>query len=494
MKNGVLFLCLFACCLEARADCIAVYTDPSRCAPCRQMEPAINALIAQGYDLRVVNTGQTPSPHIRIIPTFIWFDANNRELARHEGGMTSETLREFCRPAARQQGAPKAGGEVNMQKTWADPTIVRVRNSLPASPEGHPQFSYGTGAVIRVDGQCKYVVTCGHNTAGVGDPVRVYFNNGQEQQAICREYIRVADGGGTIDLSKDSDGAILELASPWSTGLELATSEPRPGEPLKAIGFPEDQPLRVRSVSMVQMNEANFEINQPSMEGESGSPVVNSRGQLCGVVYAYTPERSVCTRVTVVQGLLNKLFPNRRGAVIPRGTLVPVVPAVLPGQPAAQPGCDCGERFNAIDERLAALEARPCPVIPEGVATLADITEATAEQSTIYEGRFEEAGKLADQRLQQVKQDAIEAAKAAAGTLATQVKQDVLGKIGSAAGAHATSLPGWLTGLIGVGAVTGPLGLVAAGATYFGVRTIKKHLRERIAGGPGSAAQQPFPA
>lgn len=54
MKNilALALILVSSCC---RADCVVEFTAPTRCAPCRQMEPIVSELKRSGFDIRVVD-------------------------------------------------------------------------------------------------------------------------------------------------------------------------------------------------------------------------------------------------------------------------------------------------------------------------------------------------------------------------------------------------------------------------------------------------------
>ena len=70
------------------------------CIPCKKMAPILNEL-SEEYKNRVVikiieidqEPGLTKANRIRLIPTQIFFDSENKEVLRHEGFMSKEDIK-----------------------------------------------------------------------------------------------------------------------------------------------------------------------------------------------------------------------------------------------------------------------------------------------------------------------------------------------------------------------------------------------------------------
>jgi len=72
------------------------------CIPCKKMAPILNEL-SEEYKNRVVikiieidqEPGLTKANRIRLIPTQIFFDSENKEVLRHEGFMDKEAIKKI---------------------------------------------------------------------------------------------------------------------------------------------------------------------------------------------------------------------------------------------------------------------------------------------------------------------------------------------------------------------------------------------------------------
>ena len=72
-----------------------------------------------------------------------------------------------------------------------------------------------------------------------------------------------------------------------STGLKLISKPPEVGENLTVIGHPSGLPKKVTSNAYVTRNissEYRFYISSDTFEGNSGSPVLNSKAEVVGMV------------------------------------------------------------------------------------------------------------------------------------------------------------------------------------------------------------------
>ena len=86
---------------EAKATALPTVLDfgRSQCIPCKMMAPIL-ASLAKEYEgravIRVIDIGDEPAlterHGINLIPTQIFFDANGKEVTRHEGFMPKEDI------------------------------------------------------------------------------------------------------------------------------------------------------------------------------------------------------------------------------------------------------------------------------------------------------------------------------------------------------------------------------------------------------------------
>jgi thiol-disulfide isomerase/thioredoxin len=94
-----LMVCSNSCLAQSSAPMVQLYFFTSKgCAPCRQVEPAIEALKQEGYDATTVHLDQHPDWAQKFgvdrTPTVIMV-ANNRIVGRHAGLIDATTLRQW---------------------------------------------------------------------------------------------------------------------------------------------------------------------------------------------------------------------------------------------------------------------------------------------------------------------------------------------------------------------------------------------------------------
>lgn len=269
---------------------------------------------------------------------------------------------------------------------WDDPRIIR--------------HDGGTATVIGHNGK-PYLVSCAHRGGyrgnyQVGMRTSTQCNTGETAPAVC------------VAVDPQNDCALWLLMTTYrAQPMKLAAASPRPGEQVRIKGFPMMQQLRDRYAMVIGQNDYGFELQGDSVQGESGAPIINSRDELCGVLFGgYTHGngswQTMCCGVEYVHRLVaqadsasTKLTqctncPN--GICYPSNGWRPPQyvqsrpPA--PQQPAGKP-CDCGPKwddvtkiledvaanqseqskahgellalYQKIDQRITTIENRPAP-------------------------------------------------------------------------------------------------------------------------------------
>ena len=219
----------------------------------------------------------------------------------------------------------------------AHPAVVRViardRNST----------SYGSGALVAVSETHGIVVTNWHVIRDATGPIRVVFPDG-------------FDSGATVmKVDRDWDLAALAIWRPNARPIALATRPPRPGEILTIAGYGRGwyRAAAGRCTKYVSPGRnlpfEMVELGATARQGDSGGPILNSRGELAGVLFGaglgYTAG-TYCGRV--------RWFLDEPLALLPR----------LPGQPPMiaqrqpQPRYE-SEPHRETDRLPAAIPARP---------------------------------------------------------------------------------------------------------------------------------------
>lgn len=266
------------------------------------------------------------------------------------------------------------------------------------------RFPTGTGASYRGSGVYlgdRYIATAWHVPRGTPGTGTATFRDG----ATMRVSVNAAD--------RVSDICILDLERehPTLPGVTIAERDPQVGERLFSCGF--GQGFRIFGGPVTGFfqgygGESHWVAHQnPSVEGDSGGPIFNERGELVGPLWGAGGGETMGSTTSRFRSFCSVLFPRlaawraRRlgasgggstlaaayppasgggcfgGTCPPRsgGSGVQVQPAPRPSTPPTQPqtgpsptspagGCDCPSE----DALIAAIEKRlkPGPAGPQG--------------------------------------------------------------------------------------------------------------------------------
>ena len=186
------------------------------------------------------------------------------------------------------------------------PAVVRV-----VVPDRDGATSLGSGALVAVTERHGLVVTNWHVVRDAAGPIVVLFPDG------------FRSGATLLKTDREWDLAALAIWRPPAAPIPLAAEPPRPGEPLAIAGYGNGQyrmiagrctqyvaPARNQPFEMV-------ELSAPARQGDSGGPILNSRGELAGVLFGTSggsTTGSYCGRVrwflTSVIGDFQRLQPS----------------------------------------------------------------------------------------------------------------------------------------------------------------------------------------
>lgn len=168
------------------------------------------------------------------------------------------------------------------------PAVVRV-----VAP-GKGSVSYGSGTLVDVNGDYGLVITNHHVIDESTGNISVIFPDGFYSLATVRK------------IDRDWDLAALVIKRPNVTPVSLANVAPRPGEPLTIAGYGSGNYRAVagRCTQYVapdrRMPFEMVELAASARQGDSGGPILNSRGELAGVLFGEGGGRtagSYCGRV-----------------------------------------------------------------------------------------------------------------------------------------------------------------------------------------------------
>ncbi len=171
----------------------------------------------------------------------------------------------------------------------AHPAVVRV-----IVPGSGSTISYGSGVLVAVDQQQGMVLTNWHVVSEAAGQITVAFPDGFRSP------------GRIVRTDRDWDLAALAILRPNSQPVRLAMQAPRPGEPLTIIGYGSGRYREAYGRCTQYVSPGGglpfemVELSTSARQGDSGGPILNSRGELAGVLFGTGLGRtmgSYCGRV-----------------------------------------------------------------------------------------------------------------------------------------------------------------------------------------------------
>jgi len=159
-------------------------------------------------------------------------------------------------------------------------------NSAPAMPSGLVNMStygligYGTGFFVTPD----IIATNWHIVRNLGDIAIIHLGVSTQATLIAK------DENNDLALLKINNIAISRKVNPLPT---IDIRKVNVGERVYTVGFPDPKKLGLRlkitdglinSIAGEQDNPNCFQISTPIQPGNSGSPLINSHGQVVGVI------------------------------------------------------------------------------------------------------------------------------------------------------------------------------------------------------------------
>ncbi|MEN6450666.1 MAG: serine protease, partial [Thermoguttaceae bacterium] len=168
------------------------------------------------------------------------------------------------------------------------PAVVRV-----VAPE-RDGMSLGSGSLVAVNEHFGLVLTNWHVVRDAAGQVGVLFPDGFRSAATVAR------------VDRDWDLAALVIWRPKVQPISLSSQAPRPGEMLTIAGYGSGsyRAASGRCTEYVSPGEnmpyEMVELEAPARQGDSGGPILNSRGELAGVLFGSAFGRttgSYCGRV-----------------------------------------------------------------------------------------------------------------------------------------------------------------------------------------------------
>ena len=263
-------------------------------------------------------------------------------------------------------GATAPAGQSFTPEVFADylgsgqpphPAVVRI-----IAPE-NGGTSMGSGVLVDVNASQGLVLTNWHVIRGASAAVLVQFPDGFQT------------AGTVIRHDEPWDLAAVAIWRPRVVPIPIAPSPPTIGEPLSIAGYGKG-PFRSEAGPCTQYLAPGsgyplefVELQATARRGDSGGPILNTRGELAGILFGQAQGRTIGACSTRVQTFL--------ASVGSKGITPEVAANLQAALPAIQPGTGGGGQASAA---ATALLASPQPGPPDA-GTRAAMTSAAAPTS-----------------------------------------------------------------------------------------------------------------
>ncbi|MCS7304801.1 MAG: trypsin-like peptidase domain-containing protein [Thermoguttaceae bacterium] len=194
-------------------------------------------------------------------------------------------------------------------------------------------MSLGSGALVAVAGSYGLVVTNWHVVRDAAGPITVIFPDG------------FRSGATILKVDPEWDLAALAIWRPQADPIPLAAHMPRLGEPLTIVGYGNGQYRAATGRCLQYLSPSRhappemIELSVAARQGDSGGPILNSEGQLAGVLFGASWGRTAGSSCTRVRSFLASLSPWFTPAEVPNATLAGSPSPTLPAgnDPATSP-------------------------------------------------------------------------------------------------------------------------------------------------------------
>jgi hypothetical protein len=180
-------------------------------------------------------------------------------------------------PSASSPSAGLPGTSPQAPAATAHPAICRI-----TVPE-RDGVSYGSGTLIDARGKFGLVVTNWHVVRDAAGAIQVEFPDGSKSPA---EVVRT---------DKDWDLAALSIFRPAAEPLPVTEVAPQKGDWLTIAGYGSGDYRQASGVCTQYLSPSNdlpyelIELATEARQGDSGGPILNQRGEICGVLLGSGP-------------------------------------------------------------------------------------------------------------------------------------------------------------------------------------------------------------
>lgn len=264
--------------------------------------------------------------------------------------------------------ARRASAEI----TRPHPAVVRL-----IVPE-RDATSYGSGALVDVNGRYGLVITNWHVVSDAAGPPTVLFADYFQSQAQI------------VKFDREWDLAALVIWRPQVEPLALATTAPRPGDWLSIAGYGQGTYRQTGGrctqylAPKVGYPEEMVELTASARQGDSGGPIFNDRGELAGVLFGEGDGLTLGAYCGRVREFLASVVPEQRS---PEGQMVTHL-APQPGEEAL------GTMPRPNSQAGGSLAMRPSTSRPTEIASLPPVNDSLSSSPADIETTPFDVGSL----------------------------------------------------------------------------------------------------
>ena len=175
------------------------------------------------------------------------------------------------------------------------PAVVRV-----VVPE-RDGTAYGSGALVAVNESSGLVLTNWHVVRNATGPITVVFPDGFRSGAYL------------LRTDRDWDLAALAIRRPSVRPIAVSNQAPQPGESLTIAGYGSGSYRAVTGRLTQYVSPGGdrpfemIELDAPARDGDSGGPILNTRGELAGVLFGSAFGRTTGSHCGRLRWFLNSI-------------------------------------------------------------------------------------------------------------------------------------------------------------------------------------------
>jgi hypothetical protein len=247
----------------------------------------------------------------------------------------------------RRQSAPQASAPAAPQSIH--PAVARI-----VAP-GNSSISYGSGTLVYVDGDAGIVITNWHVVNEATGPISVHFPDGFYSLGTVRRFDR------------DWDLAAIVIRKPNVPPVSVANAAPRPGEMLTIAGYGAGSYRAASGVCTQYVAPGTtfpyemVEVAVSARQGDSGGPILNSHGELAGVLFGEGGGRTSGSYCGRVRWFLSSVVPDIGNV---NQVQLATTPASSPGRPNTGPRAPVAGRNESVGAAVPEVSIASMPVVP----------------------------------------------------------------------------------------------------------------------------------